>query len=167
VGLEWGPLSLVSTTEELLEWKSSGSGLESREYNRRDSSRWPHGTLYPQTLALTSSTNGGRSVGIVRSRPQVSEFSLVWNEMKCSLMVRCWELRREKSSGMVTFVHLEMLRKASKPVRVKISEVGTSWIKARGVTAQQTCSAMWLWLCNHSYWQTSRSWAFLQKPQIV
>jgi hypothetical protein len=26
VGLERGPLSLVSITEELLEWKSSGSG---------------------------------------------------------------------------------------------------------------------------------------------
>jgi hypothetical protein len=26
VGLEQGPLSLVRTTEELLEWKSSGSG---------------------------------------------------------------------------------------------------------------------------------------------
>jgi hypothetical protein len=26
VGLEWGPLSLVSTTEELLERKSRGSG---------------------------------------------------------------------------------------------------------------------------------------------
>jgi hypothetical protein len=38
VGLELGPLSLVSTTEELLERKSSGSGLESREYSRRDSS---------------------------------------------------------------------------------------------------------------------------------
>jgi hypothetical protein len=30
VGLERGPLSLVSITEELLEWKSSGSGLENR-----------------------------------------------------------------------------------------------------------------------------------------
>jgi hypothetical protein len=30
-----GPLSLVSTTEELL-GKSRGSGLESREYGRRD-----------------------------------------------------------------------------------------------------------------------------------
>jgi hypothetical protein len=26
VGLEWGPLSLVRIIEELLEWKSSGSG---------------------------------------------------------------------------------------------------------------------------------------------
>jgi hypothetical protein len=32
VGLEQGPLSLVSTIEELLEKKSSGSGLENREY---------------------------------------------------------------------------------------------------------------------------------------
>jgi hypothetical protein len=39
VGLEQGPLSLVSTTEELLGRNISGSGLESREYGRRDSSR--------------------------------------------------------------------------------------------------------------------------------
>jgi hypothetical protein len=39
VGLERGPLSLVSTTEELFGRNSSGSGLESREYGRRDSSR--------------------------------------------------------------------------------------------------------------------------------
>jgi hypothetical protein len=30
VGLEWGPLSLVRIIEELLEWKSSGPGLENR-----------------------------------------------------------------------------------------------------------------------------------------
>jgi hypothetical protein len=35
VGLERGPLNLVSTTGQLLEWKNSGSGLESREYDRR------------------------------------------------------------------------------------------------------------------------------------
>jgi hypothetical protein len=38
VGLERGPLSLVSTIEELFERKSSGSGLEIREYCRRDQS---------------------------------------------------------------------------------------------------------------------------------
>jgi hypothetical protein len=48
VGLERGPLSLVSTIEELLERKSSGSGLENREYGRRDPSRWPSQTLYSQ-----------------------------------------------------------------------------------------------------------------------
>jgi hypothetical protein len=35
-GLERGPLSLMTTTEKLLGRKSSGSGLESREYSRRD-----------------------------------------------------------------------------------------------------------------------------------
>jgi hypothetical protein len=34
----WGPLSLVSTTEELLERKSSGSCLENRDYGPRGSS---------------------------------------------------------------------------------------------------------------------------------
>jgi hypothetical protein len=74
VGLERGPLSLVSTTEVLLERKNSGSGLESREYGLRNSSRWPRGTIYPQKLALTSLTSGGRSIGIVRSRTQATEF---------------------------------------------------------------------------------------------
>jgi hypothetical protein len=36
VGLELGPLSLVSTMEELLEIKNSGSALEIREYSRGD-----------------------------------------------------------------------------------------------------------------------------------
>jgi hypothetical protein len=73
VGLEQGPHSLVSTTEELLERKSSGSGLEIREYGRRDPSRSPRGTLYPQKSALTSPTTGGRSVGTVRSQTQATE----------------------------------------------------------------------------------------------
>jgi hypothetical protein len=77
VGLEWGPLSLVTTIEELLERKSSGSGLESLEYDRRDPLRWPRGSVYPQKLALTSPTSGGRSVGIIRLRTQATEFSLV------------------------------------------------------------------------------------------
>jgi hypothetical protein len=49
----------------LLERKWRGSGLENREYCRRDPSRWPRRTLYPQKLVLISPTSGGRSVGIV------------------------------------------------------------------------------------------------------
>jgi hypothetical protein len=74
VGLERGALSLASTTEELLERKSSGSCLENLEYCRRDPSRWQRGTLYPQKLSLISPTSGGRSVGIIRSRTQATEF---------------------------------------------------------------------------------------------
>jgi hypothetical protein len=78
MGLERGPLRPVRTIEELLGRKSSGSGLESREYDRRDPSRWSRGTLYPQKLALTSLTSGGRSVDIVRSRTQAAEFSFYY-----------------------------------------------------------------------------------------
>jgi hypothetical protein len=80
VGLERGPLSLVSRIEELLRRKNSGSGLESRYYGRRDLSRWPRDTFYPQKLALTSLTSGGLSVGIVRSRTEAKEFgfSFAW-----------------------------------------------------------------------------------------
>jgi hypothetical protein len=49
-------------------------GLESREYAHGD----PRYTLYPQKLALTSPTNGGRSVGIVRSRTKAPEFVFVF-----------------------------------------------------------------------------------------
>jgi hypothetical protein len=75
LGLERRPLSLVSTIEELLERKISGSGLESQEYGRKDPSRLPRGTLYPQNLALTSPTSGGLSDDIVRPRTQTTEFS--------------------------------------------------------------------------------------------
>jgi hypothetical protein len=54
VGLERGPLRLVSTIEELLEIKSIGSSLEIWEHGHRNPSRWSRGTLYPQKFALIS-----------------------------------------------------------------------------------------------------------------
>jgi hypothetical protein len=74
MGLErGGPLSLVSTTEELLARKSSGPGLENREYGL-GIHHADHATpLYPQKLALTSPTSGDPSVGIVRSRTNATE----------------------------------------------------------------------------------------------
>jgi hypothetical protein len=51
MSLELDPLSLVRIAEELLEWKSSGSGLEIRNNGRGDSLRWPSDTLYPLKLA--------------------------------------------------------------------------------------------------------------------
>jgi hypothetical protein len=69
----------LSTTEELLGIKSSGSGLESPEYGRWDPSGWPRGTFYAQKLALTSP-----SVGIVRSWTQATAvfFSLSFATVK-------------------------------------------------------------------------------------
>jgi hypothetical protein len=43
-------------------------GKENRINGQGDPLRWPRNTLYPQKLALTSPTRGGRSVGIVRLR---------------------------------------------------------------------------------------------------
>jgi hypothetical protein len=60
VGLKRGPLSLVSTTEWLLERKTSCFGLENKKYDRRDLSCGIRGTLYPQKLALTSTTSEAR-----------------------------------------------------------------------------------------------------------
>jgi hypothetical protein len=76
VGLERGPLSFVSATEELLGRNCSGSGLESQEYGLRDSSRLPRDTVYPQKFALTSPTSGGRSAGVVRHGVGVLEQKL-------------------------------------------------------------------------------------------
>jgi hypothetical protein len=40
---------------------------------RMNPSCWSRGTIYPQKLALTSPTSGGRSVGIFRSRTEATE----------------------------------------------------------------------------------------------
>jgi hypothetical protein len=60
-----------------LKEKSSGSGLKKRDQGRRGSvaltTRQPS---MHQKLALTSPTNGGRSVSIVRSLSQATEFVL-------------------------------------------------------------------------------------------
>jgi hypothetical protein len=66
VGLERGPLSLVSTIEELLGRKNSGSGLKSENT--------AVGIRHADHAALTSPISGGRSVGIIRSRTQATEF---------------------------------------------------------------------------------------------
>jgi len=47
--------------------------------------------LYPQKLALTSPTGGGRSVGMVRSRTKATEFSLVLDRVnvECPFFISC------------------------------------------------------------------------------
>jgi hypothetical protein len=77
VGLERGPLSLASTTGELLgKEKSSGSGLENRNYDLGD----PQGCLRDTPLSAKVGTNFadkrqwlGR---IVRFWTEITEFSL-------------------------------------------------------------------------------------------
>jgi hypothetical protein len=118
VDLERGPLSLVSTIERLLEKNSGGSGLENLEYGRRDPSPWQRGTLNlklklnymawvreriiptkrpslrgtqcSKTLALTSPTGFGHSVGIFRSWTQAVQrhiMKLINNSRRSSARV--------------------------------------------------------------------------------
>jgi hypothetical protein len=68
----------VSTTEELLDkkvvapvWKTVNTAIRIRHADHMVPS-------ICKKLAITSPTSGGRSVGIVHSRPQTMEFSLVF-----------------------------------------------------------------------------------------
>jgi hypothetical protein len=70
VGLERDPLNPVITIEEVFERKSSGSGLETEIM-----AVGIRHTVHLQKLTLTSLTSGGRSVGIVCSWTQATEFS--------------------------------------------------------------------------------------------
>jgi hypothetical protein len=60
-----------------LVWKSENTavGILHADYATR---------LYPQKLAVTSPTSGGRSVGIVRSRTKATELLLLllWSSVK-------------------------------------------------------------------------------------
>jgi hypothetical protein len=74
VGLEWGPLSLMSKFVVVLVINNRDSGLEIREYCCGDPLHWPRDTLYAQKLALTSLTSGCRLVGIILSMTKATEF---------------------------------------------------------------------------------------------
>jgi hypothetical protein len=100
VDLERGPLSLVSTIEELFGRNSSGSSLGNREYHRGDPLRWPLDILYPKKSTLTSPTSGDCSVCIVLLRTKVTEFSLKkyssekWRLMhRMELQTAIWHFR--------------------------------------------------------------------------
>jgi hypothetical protein len=64
----------VSTIEELLERKSSGSGLENREYGLEIHHADHVASSICKKLALTSLISGGRLVDIVRSQTRATKF---------------------------------------------------------------------------------------------
>jgi hypothetical protein len=113
VHLERGSLSLVSITEELYERKSSGSGLEIREYGLRDLLSWQRNTLYPQQLALTSPTCGGRSVSIVRSRTKsaviyIANIASLHKTIASDVTSRMANKKTVKSHKVITIIFFKL-----------------------------------------------------------
>jgi hypothetical protein len=76
VGLERGPLSLLSTTEELLDRQVAGPVYKTENTSVGIRHAYHVAPSISKKLAITSATSGGRSVGIVRSRTQTMEFFL-------------------------------------------------------------------------------------------
>jgi hypothetical protein len=99
--------------------KSSGSCLENREYGRRDPSRWPRGTLYPQNLAITSTTSSGRSVGIVRSRTQTMEFFFC---LFVSAKFSDWTSELSFFLAIIFFWRQNLKYESLLPVRTKVTD---------------------------------------------
>jgi hypothetical protein len=64
----------VNTTEELLDRKVAAPVYKTENTAVGIRHADHVAPLYPQKLAITSPTTGGRSVGIVRSRTQTVEF---------------------------------------------------------------------------------------------
>jgi hypothetical protein len=78
VGLEQGPLSLVSTIEELLGRNSSSSNLETENTAMGICCADPISTK----VCTISSTSGGLSVSIVHSRTKAMGFVVLFVTMR-------------------------------------------------------------------------------------
>jgi hypothetical protein len=73
VGLEWGPLNLVSTTEELLDRKTAAAVYKTENTAVGIRHADHVAPSIRKKLAITSPTSGGSSVGLVCSRTQTME----------------------------------------------------------------------------------------------
>ena len=69
--------------------------------------------LYPQKLALTSPTGGGRSVGIVRSRTKATEFSLYKIQSILEYGAEVWQISTREINKILS-TEMDVLRSARK-----------------------------------------------------
>jgi hypothetical protein len=112
VGLKRSPLSLVSTIEELLESKSSSSGIENGDYGRRGSSALT--TRHPLDR-YSSLTNSARSsfVCFVLTRPETKKDCAGEGQQLLCAMLRTNALLQQELS---LIIYAETILNLQQPV---------------------------------------------------
>jgi hypothetical protein len=80
--------------------RSSGSGTGSTQTREICHADWPRGILYPQKLALTAPTSGGRSVGIVLWRTNATEFVVcLYQRLQRFYLLKDWKFLKMWDEG--------------------------------------------------------------------
>jgi hypothetical protein len=145
---------------ELLEIKSSGSDLENQDYDRRDWSRWHHGTLYPQQLTLTLSTSGDRSFYIVRLWAQAMEFSFSFLVLRVFCRQTIHNLvNKLRSAALLT--HKEQKHKRWVLTEEKLDDIGTILEHKRRMERQSLMQEG-----QHSCWSLDRKKRIIRAMQV-